>query len=131
MIQCRAAHLSAAAALLPVTRRSRVRTATARLVRGRAVVSAWLPPADHRVKVGSWSCRCAASGEQEVEGEEKQERVHCEVEVVSWRERRVRAWVLVDADADTVWGVLTDYEQLADFIPNLVCRWGMIKLSPF
>lgn len=48
--------------------------------------------------------------------------MQCEVEVVSWRERRIRGSVLVAADADIVWGVLTDYERLADFIPNLFCR---------
>ncbi|MQL72755.1 hypothetical protein Taro_005084 [Colocasia esculenta] len=53
--------------------------------------------------------------------EEHQRHVQCEVEVVSWRERRIRGSILVAADADSVWGVLTDYERLADFIPNLVC----------
>ncbi|XP_042401820.1 uncharacterized protein LOC121991827 [Zingiber officinale] len=48
------------------------------------------------------------------------EEVNCEVDVVSWRERRVRAWILVNADVESVWSVLTDYERLADFIPNLI-----------
>ncbi|GAA0157833.1 hypothetical protein LIER_15012 [Lithospermum erythrorhizon] len=47
-------------------------------------------------------------------------KVNCEVEVVSWRERRVKAEILVDADIHSVWTALTDYERLADFIPNLV-----------
>ncbi|CAD6342814.1 unnamed protein product [Miscanthus lutarioriparius] len=46
--------------------------------------------------------------------------VKCDVDVVSWRERRVLASVPVAADADTLWQVITDYERLADFIPNLV-----------
>ncbi|KAL6638229.1 hypothetical protein ACP70R_025801 [Stipagrostis hirtigluma subsp. patula] len=46
--------------------------------------------------------------------------VQCDVDVVSWRERRVRASVAVAADVDTLWQVITDYERLADFIPNLV-----------
>ncbi|KAE9587353.1 hypothetical protein Lal_00004334 [Lupinus albus] len=46
--------------------------------------------------------------------------VHCEVQVVSWRERRVKAQILVNADTESVWNALTDYEHLADFIPNLV-----------
>ncbi|KAF0912379.1 hypothetical protein E2562_014033 [Oryza meyeriana var. granulata] len=46
--------------------------------------------------------------------------VQCDVDVVSWRERRVFASVAVGADVDTVWRVITDYERLADFIPNLV-----------
>lgn len=48
--------------------------------------------------------------------------MRCEVDVVSWRERRVRAEISVNADVDSVWNALTDYERLADFIPNLVCR---------
>uniref|UniRef100_A0A0D9ZFI5 Coenzyme Q-binding protein COQ10 START domain-containing protein n=1 Tax=Oryza glumipatula TaxID=40148 RepID=A0A0D9ZFI5_9ORYZ len=46
--------------------------------------------------------------------------VQCDVDVVSWRERRVFASVAVAADVDTVWRVITDYERLAEFIPNLV-----------
>ncbi|KAI3984091.1 hypothetical protein MKX01_035218 [Papaver californicum] len=53
------------------------------------------------------------------EGEER--KVHCEVDVISWRERRIKATVLVNADIDSVWDSLTDYERLADFIPNLIC----------
>lgn len=48
--------------------------------------------------------------------------VQCDVDVVSWRERRVFASVAVAADVDTLWRVITDYERLADFIPNLVHR---------
>ncbi|XP_078440982.1 polyketide cyclase/dehydrase/lipid transporter isoform X2 [Wolffia australiana] len=44
----------------------------------------------------------------------------CEVDVISWRERRIKARVLVAADVDSVWSVLTDYERLANFIPNLI-----------
>ncbi|ERN08628.1 hypothetical protein AMTR_s00017p00186830 [Amborella trichopoda] len=54
--------------------------------------------------------------------EEESGRVQCEVQVVSWRERGVRGWVEIEAHEETVWNVLTDYERLADFIPNLVCR---------
>ncbi|TMW89212.1 hypothetical protein EJD97_017493 [Solanum chilense] len=46
--------------------------------------------------------------------------VGCEVEVVSWRERKIKAEILVNADVDSVWNALTDYERLADFVPNLV-----------
>lgn len=53
---------------------------------------------------------------------EEERHVNCEVDVVSWRERRIRAEIIVDADVDAVWRVLTDYERLADFIPNLVYR---------
>ncbi|KAA8531111.1 hypothetical protein F0562_005820 [Nyssa sinensis] len=47
-------------------------------------------------------------------------KVHCEVEVISWRERRIKAEISVSADIESVWNSLTDYERLADFIPNLV-----------
>ncbi|KAI7725144.1 hypothetical protein M8C21_010494 [Ambrosia artemisiifolia] len=50
----------------------------------------------------------------------RKRKVLCEVEVVSWRERRVKSEVVVDADVDSVWNALTDYERLADFIPNLI-----------
>lgn len=42
--------------------------------------------------------------------------------MISWRERRIRGRVVVAADVDSVWSVLTDYDRLADFIPNLVYR---------
>ncbi|KAL3502213.1 hypothetical protein ACH5RR_036662 [Cinchona calisaya] len=55
------------------------------------------------------------------EKEEKEERkVHSEIEVISWRERRIKAEIVVNADVESVWDSLTDYERLADFIPNLV-----------
>ncbi|XP_076951609.1 uncharacterized protein LOC143625025 [Bidens hawaiensis] len=50
----------------------------------------------------------------------RKRKVKCEVEVISWRERRVKSEVEVDADVDSVWNALTDYERLADFIPNLI-----------
>ncbi|KAJ8548280.1 hypothetical protein K7X08_030749 [Anisodus acutangulus] len=49
-----------------------------------------------------------------------EKKVGCEVEVVSWRERKIKAEILVNADVDSVWNALTDYERLADFVPNLV-----------
>ncbi|XP_050368836.1 uncharacterized protein LOC126786922 [Argentina anserina] len=54
------------------------------------------------------------------EGGEGERRVSCEVNMISWRERRVKAEISVNADVDSVWNALTDYERLADFIPNLV-----------
>ncbi|KAH9321333.1 hypothetical protein KI387_015972, partial [Taxus chinensis] len=41
-------------------------------------------------------------------------------QVIYWRERRVSAEVVIEANEQSVWEVLTDYERLADFIPNLV-----------
>ena len=55
--------------------------------------------------------------------------VKCDVDVVSWRERRVLASVAVAADVDTLWQVITDYERLADFIPNLVQRSAFSRAS--
>ena len=54
--------------------------------------------------------------------------VQCDVDVVSWRERRVFASVAVAADVDTVWRIITDYERLADFVPNLVHRSALLGL---
>ncbi|KAL5188631.1 hypothetical protein HKD37_05G014039 [Glycine soja] len=58
--------------------------------------------------------------EEEAKDEEGERDVQCEVQVVSWRERRVKAEISVNADIESVWNALTDYEHLADFIPNLV-----------
>nr|XP_023920549.1 uncharacterized protein LOC112032077 isoform X3 [Quercus suber] len=58
--------------------------------------------------------------EEEEEEEEDRKLVHCEVEVISWRERRIKAQISVHAHIQSVWNALTDYERLADYIPNLV-----------
>lgn len=70
------------------------------------------------------------SAEEVVLNEEggKKRKVKCEVEVISWRERRVKSQVEVDADVESVWTALTDYERLADFIPNLIFRYSNIFL---
>ncbi|KAI0519657.1 hypothetical protein KFK09_007111 [Dendrobium nobile] len=67
-----------------------------------------------------WRLQSLAKRTEHDKDEEEERPVHYEVDVVSWRERRIRAKVLVHADVDTVWTVLTDYERLADFIPNLI-----------
>ncbi|KAF9608405.1 hypothetical protein IFM89_009771 [Coptis chinensis] len=51
--------------------------------------------------------------------EEEERKVLCEVDVISWRERRIKATTLVYSDIESVWNALTDYERLAEFIPNL------------
>lgn len=48
--------------------------------------------------------------------------VHCQVEVVSWRERHISASICIEATPQRVWNVLTDYERLSEFVPNLVRR---------
>ena len=60
--------------------------------------------------------------EEDEEEEEIERKVHCEVEVISWRERRIKAQIPIHANIHSVWNALTDYERLADFIPNLVSR---------
>lgn len=65
--------------------------------------------------------RSGDEGEEDVKGDAA--KVHCEVETVSWRERRIKAEVVVNAEVEKVWNALTDYERLADFIPNLIYRW--------
>lgn len=69
-----------------------------------------------------FNCYNAKDGSFEHHEEEGEREVHCEVQVISWRERRVNAQINVDADTESVWNALTDYERLADFIPNLVWR---------
>lgn len=51
-----------------------------------------------------------------------EQRVECKIETVAWRKRHISASVEVAANAECVWRVLTDYERLADFIPNLAKR---------
>ena len=60
---------------------------------------------------------------EEEEEEEDRKLVHCEVEVISWRERRIKAQISIHAHIQSVWNALTDYERLADYIPNLVSRF--------
>ncbi|XP_050207107.1 uncharacterized protein LOC126656560 [Mercurialis annua] len=48
-------------------------------------------------------------------------KVNCEVQVISWRERRIKAHITVHSHIQSLWDALTDYERLADYIPNLVC----------
>ncbi|KAE8675790.1 hypothetical protein F3Y22_tig00111644pilonHSYRG00166 [Hibiscus syriacus] len=74
----------------------------------------------------TYAKRAAHPGGNEEETDNKPQRnkrVHCELEVLSWRERRIKAEISVSADIDSVWDALTDYERLADFIPNLICSF--------
>lgn len=59
--------------------------------------------------------------EDEEKWKEREKQVICHVEVISWRERRIKAEISVNADVESVWNALTDYERLADFVPNLIC----------
>ncbi|CAI5960376.1 unnamed protein product [Closterium sp. NIES-64] len=51
------------------------------------------------------------------------------VEILGSNSRRVSARVVVPASADVVWGVLTDYERLADFIPSLATNQMLQRRS--
>ncbi|XP_020705996.1 uncharacterized protein LOC110116660 isoform X1 [Dendrobium catenatum] len=82
-----------------------------------ASVSGGSPQSNQQLQ---WRLQSHAKRTEHDKDEEEERPVHYEVDVVSWRERRIRAKVLVHADVDTVWTVLTDYERLADFIPNLI-----------
>lgn len=46
-------------------------------------------------------------------------------------QRRIKACVPVNADLETVWSVLTDYEGLADFIPSLAVSQLVDKRDKF
>ncbi|KAI3839206.1 hypothetical protein MKX03_032836 [Papaver bracteatum] len=45
--------------------------------------------------------------------------VDIEIEEIGKNSRRIRSRVGIDASLETIWGILTDYERLADFIPGL------------
>ncbi|XP_028770575.1 uncharacterized protein LOC114727950 [Neltuma alba] len=79
----------------------------------------WKPRSDFSVNSNRYNRNPGKEGNvrQDEEGERE---VVCEVEVISWRERSVKAEISIDADIESVWNALTDYEHLADFIPNLV-----------
>ncbi|KAL2347164.1 hypothetical protein Fmac_001164 [Flemingia macrophylla] len=68
----------------------------------------------------SFNCYSDKDGSFQQHEEEGEREVHCELQVISWRERAINAQISVDADTESVWNALTDYERLADFIPNLV-----------
>lgn len=46
-------------------------------------------------------------------------RVDIKTEKLSGRQRQIRAAVIIPCDLEQVWQILTDYENLANFIPNL------------
>ncbi|XP_024517251.1 uncharacterized protein LOC9663170 isoform X1 [Selaginella moellendorffii] len=67
----------------------------------------------------SWRRRSGRRGDDECSDAEKYH-VECKVDVISWRERFISATITIEADINRVWEVLTDYERLAEFIPNLI-----------
>uniref|UniRef100_A0A7N0RD58 Coenzyme Q-binding protein COQ10 START domain-containing protein n=1 Tax=Kalanchoe fedtschenkoi TaxID=63787 RepID=A0A7N0RD58_KALFE len=82
--------------------------------------SGWKNPKIYFAGKGRKRGRGGEEGEEDGGGEAAERKVHCEVETVSWRERRIKAEVVVNAGVEKVWNAVTDYERLADYIPNLI-----------
>lgn len=45
--------------------------------------------------------------------------IEIQIEKLGNNSRRILSKIVIDADLETVWSILTDYEGLADFIPGL------------
>ncbi|XP_073305175.1 uncharacterized protein [Primulina huaijiensis] len=52
--------------------------------------------------------------------ENQEDNIEIEIETTGKNSRRIRSKIVVQANLQTLWEVLTDYERLADFIPGLV-----------
>lgn len=61
----------------------------------------------------------ASSDEPELEDSIPNGEVVVEVEKIAERQRQITAKILIPQPVEKVWRILTDYEALADFIPNL------------
>ncbi|GKB93827.1 START-like domain-containing protein [Tanacetum coccineum] len=70
-------------------------------------------------------------GEVDGNGDGEIEGVEVEIEKVGRNRRRIRSKVAIDATLETVWGILTDYERLADYIPGLVVSQVLDKQTNF
>ncbi|KAI3805858.1 hypothetical protein L1987_21745 [Smallanthus sonchifolius] len=57
--------------------------------------------------------------------------IEVEIEKVSNNRKRIRSKVAIDASLQTIWGILTDYERLPDFIPGLVVSQLLDKKESF
>nr|XP_043636889.1 uncharacterized protein LOC122607883 [Erigeron canadensis] len=57
--------------------------------------------------------------------------IEVEIEKISKNRRRIKSTVRVDASLERVWGILTDYERLAEFIPSLVVSQVLDKQPNF
>ncbi|KAK9067749.1 hypothetical protein SSX86_011860 [Deinandra increscens subsp. villosa] len=57
--------------------------------------------------------------------------IEVEIEKVSSNRRRIRSKVAIEASLETIWGILTDYERLADIIPSLVVSQVLDKRKNF
>lgn len=54
-----------------------------------------------------------------------------EIKKLGRNSRRIRSKIEIDASLDTVWHILTDYEKLADFVPNLAVSQVVEKNDNF
>ena len=50
--------------------------------------------------------------------------VEVQLEKTSWNSRKLFASISIQAPVETVWGALTDYEGLQNFIPSLIVSYG-------
>lgn len=57
--------------------------------------------------------------------------VYIEITKTGKNSRRIVSRIGIDATLDTIWGILTDYERLADFIPGLAVSELMEKREKF
>ncbi|KAI3506524.1 hypothetical protein L2E82_19744 [Cichorium intybus] len=57
--------------------------------------------------------------------------IEVEIEKLSKNRRRIRSKVSVEASLETIWGILTDYDRLADFIPGLAVSQVLDKRTNF
>lgn len=66
-----------------------------------------------------------------VEGEGELGGTQIEILKIGKNQRRIRSKIDVDATLQTVWDILTDYENLADFFPNLAVSQLLEKGDKF
>lgn len=57
--------------------------------------------------------------------------VFIEIEKLGTNSRRIQSKIEIDANLDTVWNILTDYEKLVDFIPGLAVSEVVEKKDNF
>lgn len=57
--------------------------------------------------------------------------IDVEIEKISKNRRRIRSKIAVEASLQTLWGILTDYDRLADFIPGLAVSQVLDKRKNF
>ncbi|KAI3679129.1 hypothetical protein L6452_38438 [Arctium lappa] len=57
--------------------------------------------------------------------------IEVEIEKISKNRRRIRSKIAVEASLPTLWGILTDYDRLADFIPGLAVSQVLDKRKNF